>query len=81
VVFNNNEEEPAVETVSSPIDAETHAKYEEVKRGDLHIRDLQKLTVDELHQISKNEGLTDYVGLSKSSSSSRSSRTASARAG
>ena len=25
----------------SPIDEETHAKYEEVKRGELHITDLQ----------------------------------------
>jgi transcription termination factor Rho len=50
----------------SSIDAETHAKYEEVKRGDLHIKDLQKLDVHALHEIAKNEGLTEYTGLSKS---------------
>ncbi|HOW71327.1 MAG TPA: transcription termination factor Rho [Phycisphaerae bacterium] len=50
----------------SAIDAETHAKYEEVKRGELHIKDLQKITVDALHEIAKNEGLSDYTGLSKS---------------
>ncbi len=48
------------------IDAETHAKYEEVKRGDLHIKDLQKLAVDALHEIAKSEGLTEYTGLTKS---------------
>src|SRR6478672_10687949 len=48
------------------IDAETHAKYEEVKRGDLHIKDLQKLDVHALHEIARTEGLTEYTGLSKS---------------
>ena len=51
---------------SSAIDAETHAKYEEVKRGELHIKDLQKLDVAALHEIAKDEGLSDYTGLSKS---------------
>ena len=51
---------------TSTIDAETHAKYEEVKRGDLHIRDLQKLTVDALHEIARQEGLSEYTGLTKS---------------
>lgn len=50
----------------SAIDAETHAKYEEVKRGELHIKDLQKLNVEALHEIAKQEGLADYTGLSKS---------------
>ncbi|MGQ9650455.1 MAG: transcription termination factor Rho [Phycisphaerae bacterium] len=51
---------------TSTIDAETHAKYEEVKRGELHIRDLQKLSVDALHEIARQEGLTEYTGLTKS---------------
>ena len=54
------EEEP-----SSPIDKETHEKYERVKRGDLHITDLQKMTVAELHAVAKNENVEDYVGLPK----------------
>ena len=49
----------------SVIDDETHAKYESVKRGDLHITDLQKMTVSQLHEVAKEEGFTDYVGLSK----------------
>ncbi len=56
--------EAPIPTTSS-IDAETHAKYEEVKRGDLHIRDLQKLTVDALHEIARQEGLAEYTGLTK----------------
>ena len=47
------------------IDEETHAKYESVKRGELHITDLQKMSVPELHELSRKEGFTDYVGLSK----------------
>ena len=60
------EDNPGGHDAQSAIDAETHAKYEEVKRGDLHIKDLQKLNVDGLHEIAKTEGLTDYTGLTKS---------------
>jgi len=47
------------------IDAETHAKYEEIKRGNIHITELQKMTVAELHDVAKEEGLTEYTGLKK----------------
>jgi transcription termination factor Rho len=50
---------------SSPIDRETHEKYERVKRGELHITDLQKMSVTELHEVAKSEGIEDYVGLAK----------------
>ncbi|TWT41769.1 hypothetical protein RAS1_28910 [Phycisphaerae bacterium RAS1] len=50
---------------SSPIDRETHEKYERVKRGELHITDLQKMTVQELHDVAKKEGIEEYVGLPK----------------
>jgi len=49
----------------SAIDRETHEKYERVKRGELHITDLQKMTVAELHEVAKTEGIEDYVGLPK----------------
>ncbi len=49
----------------APIDRETHEKYERVKRGDLHLPDLQKMSVVELHEIAKNEGIEEYVGLPK----------------
>ncbi|MCH9021953.1 MAG: transcription termination factor Rho [Planctomycetes bacterium] len=44
---------------------ETHAKYEEVKKGDLHITNLQKMTVDKLYELAKTENLTEYAGLKK----------------
>ncbi len=50
---------------SSPIDAETQARYEEVKRGSVHITELQKMTVGELHEVAKTEGLEEYTGLKK----------------
>ncbi len=46
-------------------DAEMHAKYERVKRGQLHLTDLQRMSVAELHDIAKSEGTTEYTGLSK----------------
>ena len=62
------EPSPAVE-VAEPeeeaTDESTHAKYERVKKGSLHIKDLQKLNVAELHEIAKKEGITEYTGLKK----------------
>ncbi len=65
------EVEEVEEAASTPadviesLDEETHAKYERIKRGDLHITDLQRMTVAELHEIAKSEGLTEYTGLKK----------------
>ncbi len=55
----------AVATDASSLDAETHAKYEQVKRGEMHIVELQKMTVSELHDIAKQEDLEEYAGLKK----------------
>ncbi len=46
-------------------DESTHAKYERIKKGNLYLTDLQKLTVAELHDIAKNEGITEYSALKK----------------
>ncbi|MHC4460670.1 MAG: transcription termination factor Rho [Planctomycetota bacterium] len=43
----------------------THAKYERIKKGNLYLMDLQKLTVAELHDIAKNENITEYSALKK----------------
>jgi len=43
----------------------THAKYERIKRGNLHITDLQKMTVSELHDVCKREGVNEYTGMKK----------------
>jgi len=47
------------------VEDETHEKYEQIKKGELHITDLQKLGVSELHDIAKTEGLTEFVSLKK----------------
>jgi transcription termination factor Rho len=58
--------EPVAEAASAaPVEDETHQKYERVKKGELHITDLQKLSVNELHDIAKAEGLTEFVSLKK----------------
>ncbi|GMU38282.1 MAG: transcription termination factor Rho [Phycisphaerae bacterium] len=44
---------------------ETHAKYEEVKRGNIHITQLQQMPVNDLHELARQEGLEDYTGLKK----------------
>jgi len=43
----------------------THAKYERIKKGNLYLTDLQKLTVAELHDIAKKENITEYSALKK----------------
>jgi transcription termination factor Rho len=67
-------EDPA-QTASPPDEAakeqckvppeDMHKKYEAVKRGELHITDLQKMAVAELHDLAREEEIEDYVGLSK----------------
>jgi len=46
-------------------DAETNAKYEQVKGGKLYIKDLQTMDVHGLHEIARQEGIQDYIGLKK----------------
>ena len=43
----------------------THAKYERIKKGDLYLTDLQKLTVAELHDIAKKDNIQEYSALKK----------------
>ncbi|MHC4571478.1 MAG: transcription termination factor Rho [Planctomycetota bacterium] len=43
----------------------THAKYERIKKGNLYLTDLQKLTVSELHELAKKENITEYSALKK----------------
>ncbi len=50
---------------SEGFDEEAHTRYEQAKRSDLHIAELQKMTVAELHAIAKKEEVADYVGLKK----------------
>jgi len=47
------------------VEDETHQKYEQIKRGELHLSELQKMTVPELHELAKQVGLTEYSSLKK----------------
>ncbi len=58
---NSQEESSSV----SDIEQDTNDKYEEIKKGELHITDLQKMAVEDLHKLAREEGLTEYTGLKK----------------
>ena len=47
------------------VDQETNEKYEEIKRGEMHITELQKMTIKELQETAKREGIKEYTGLKK----------------
>lgn len=44
---------------------EENEKYEEIKRGEMHITELQKMTIKELQDTAKKEGVKEYIGLKK----------------
>jgi transcription termination factor Rho len=44
---------------------ETNEKYEEIKRGEMHITELQKMTIKELQESARKEGIKEYTGLKK----------------
>jgi len=62
-------EQPAAENTAikgkKTEDESTHEKYERVKKGDLYLTDLQKLTVSDLHEVAKKEGIGEYSALKK----------------
>ncbi len=47
------------------LDAETQQRYEKAKKSDLSLRDLQKMTIDQLHDLATEEGIQNYAGLKK----------------
>ena len=47
------------------MDRATHEKYEKIKRGELQLTTLQKMSVPELHELARQESLTDYTSLKK----------------
>jgi transcription termination factor Rho len=55
----------AEEKTKEETEESTHEKYERIKRGSLYLTDLQKLTVAELHEIAKNEKISEYIALKK----------------
>ncbi|MBN2560538.1 MAG: transcription termination factor Rho [Phycisphaerae bacterium] len=52
-------------STSNAFDRETHERYEKIKRGELHITELQKMTIPELHDVANKEGVSDYASLKR----------------
>jgi transcription termination factor Rho len=46
-------------------DAAIHDRYEDIKRGEIHLTELQKMTMPQLIRTAKNEGVAEYTGLKK----------------
>src|SRR5262249_57109459 len=46
-------------------DAALHDRYEDIKRGEIHLTELQKMTMPQLIRTAKNEGVIEYTGLKK----------------
>ncbi len=57
--------EPVAKREEAPKEESIHEKYERIKRGNLHLTELQNLDVTELHRIAKEEGITEYMALAK----------------
>src|SRR5262249_7840748 len=52
------EEEPFADT-------EIHDRYEDIKRGEIHLTELQRMTMPQLIAAAKQEGIAEYTGLKK----------------
>ncbi len=46
-------------------DNEIHNRYEDIKRGEIHLTELQKMTMPQLLRTAKGEGVVEYTGLKK----------------
>jgi transcription termination factor Rho len=64
---SNGNDKPTARKPSddAELDAEIQERYEKAKRSELTVRDLQKMSVDDLHALAKKEGVEQYTGLQK----------------
>lgn len=46
-------------------DAAIHDRYEDIKRGEIHLTELQKMTMPQLIRTAKSENIADFMGLKK----------------
>jgi len=46
-------------------DDDVHQHYEAIKQGDIHIAELQRMTMPQLIEQARQENLTDYTGIKK----------------
>jgi transcription termination factor Rho len=44
---------------------EVHDRYEQIKQGDIHIAELQRMSMPQLIEEARRENLTDYMGIKK----------------
>src|SRR5579862_6959496 len=58
---DGEDEDDAARLAALPVDD----RYEEIKRGEIHIAELQRMTMQQLLAQARKEGLTDYTGLKK----------------
>ena len=58
-------EEPAPEEDDEFGDNAIHDRYEDIKRGEIHLTELQKMTMPQLIRAAKSEGVVEYTGLKK----------------
>jgi transcription termination factor Rho len=58
---------PRVDPNEVGFDAETNSRYEEIKKGNTYITELQHMTIPQLQKAAKEEGIPreEYVGLKK----------------
>jgi len=67
-VVNQQRAEAADQQVDEKTTTEeesVHAKYERIKKGELYLKDLQNLTVSELHEVARKEKVKEYKALKK----------------
>ena len=48
-----------------PFHDEVHDRYEDIKRGEIHLTELQRMTMPELIGTAKREGVAEFTGLKK----------------
>ncbi len=46
-------------------DSAVHDRYEDIKRGEIHLTELQKMTMPQLIRAAKSEGVIEFTGLKK----------------
>jgi len=53
------------ETTEEVAEQTPEERYDQAKHGELRLSDLQKMTVNDLHRVARDEGLQEYTGLKK----------------
>ncbi len=65
---NDSEPVSLAEELADEIDSgpdETNDRYEQIKQGDIHIAELQRMSMPQLIEEARKENLTDYTGIKK----------------